>query len=239
MKDENYRPAYIEFNVAQDGSSMPENLGTYENEQQISEFFATSGLITVNHALTVSRHMDMKEKIELRTEYNDVLENQLPIEEKDLSKALHEMEDAKRNVKNCQESVNAAMTKVKSLAVEVKHGVKEMKLDDIYTHRIAYRGRYYFYTWIDKMLRLCAFYDIPESEKGEIWNQMAPNERFIDDNFGNEDESVDMKYLKGEITSGEYVKEIVPNISKTIVDLLDEKKEAIEEPYTENEPPEA
>jgi hypothetical protein len=30
MKDENYRPPYIEFDVAHDGSNMPESLGTFE-----------------------------------------------------------------------------------------------------------------------------------------------------------------------------------------------------------------
>lgn len=238
MGNENYRPAHIEFNVAHDGSNMPESLGEFENEQQISEFLGGS-LITLNHALTVSRHMDMKEKIDLRTEYNDVLENQLPLHEKSLSEAAYELEQAKKVLKNCTESVNAALTKVKTLAIEVKHGLKDIKLEDIYTHRIAYRGRYYFYTWIDKQLRLCAIRDIPESEKQEIWNQMAPNELFIDDNFG-DSSSVDEKYLKVEISSSEYLKEIAPETPEIITDLLDGKGEnqesESESQDNENEP---
>ena len=180
---EEYRPAYIEFDVSTDGGNMPESFGSFEDEKAVAEFLG-GGLITLNHSLTVSRHMDSREKIEIRNEYNDVLENQLPVHEKNLSIAIHALEDAKRVVKNCTEIVNASMTKVKTLAVEVKHGVIDIKLGDIHTHRIAYRGRYYFYTWIDKQLRLCEIRDIPESEKQEIWNQLEPNERFIDVRFG-------------------------------------------------------
>lgn len=185
MEKLEYRPRHIEFDVASDGSNMPESFGRFEDEKEVAEFFG-NGLITLNHAITVSRHMDMHEKVEIRKEYNNVLEDVLPLNEKSLSEAAHELEKAKKTLKNAQEMVNAALTKVKTLAVEVKHGVKDIKLEDIYTHRIAYRGRYYFYTWIDKELRLCNARDIPESEKEEIWNQLAPNEIFIDEKFGNE-----------------------------------------------------
>ena len=58
--------------------------------------------------------------------------------------------------------------------------------DENYTYRIPYRGRYYFYTYIDGSLRLCGLGDIPATEKQEIFNAMANNDNFIDDNFGAE-----------------------------------------------------
>lgn len=183
--DESYRPNYIEFNVAHDGSNMPESFGAFETENDISKFFA-EGMSTINHAVTVSRHMDQVEKSDLRSQYNDELENQLPTHEKTLSQAQHELEKAKRKVKDLTEAVNASITKIKTLAIEVKTGLKEIKLEDIYTHRIAYRGNYYSYTWIDKNLRLCKISAIPEEEKQEIWAQTEPNEMFIDKKYGNE-----------------------------------------------------
>lgn len=183
LKEENYRPANIEFDMAHDGSNMPESFGEFQTAEDVSKFLGNN-LVSINHALTVARHMDFKEKTEIRQEYNDILENRLPIYEKELSAANQKLAEAKRVVANAQEMVNAATTEAKSLAIEVKRGVKDIKLDDNYTSRIAYRGRYYFYTYIDGKLQLCAIKDIPESEKSEIWNQMAGNETFIDDNFG-------------------------------------------------------
>jgi len=85
---------------------------------------------------------------------------------------------------DCQELVNATVTQVKSLAYTVKRGLIDMRLDDLFTSRIPYKGRYYFFTYIDGQLRLCAIRDIPEEEKSEIWNVMAANEEFIDKKFG-------------------------------------------------------
>lgn len=80
--------------------------------------------------------------------------------------------------------VNSTITEARALAKEAKRGLVDMKLDDMFTTRIPYRGRYYFFTWIDKQLKLCSIRDIPEHEKTEIWNVMAANEEFIDSNFG-------------------------------------------------------
>lgn len=182
---ENYRPAVIEFDVAGDGSLMPETFGMFENETELIEFL-NKNLVTVPHGITVSRHMDLFEKTELRKEYNDVLENLLPIHEKELSTATQEFEHAKKNQKEATEVVNADLIKTKALATEVKRGLKEMNLDEQFTYRIAFKGRYYIYTYIDKSFKLCKIKDIPESEKTEIWNNMAKNEEFIETNFNNE-----------------------------------------------------
>lgn len=182
MRDENYRPAVIEFDVAHDGSNVPLSLGDFATAEEAAKFLGAN-FITVNQALTVSRHMDQREKADIRREYNDLLENILPTREKDLSAATVEFNHAKKVMADAQELVNATVTQVKSLAVEVKRGLVDMKLDDLFTSRVAYKGRYYFFTYIDKQLKLCAVRDIPEHEKTEIWNAMAANEEFIDTNF--------------------------------------------------------
>lgn len=186
MRDENYRPANIEFDVAHDGSNIPECLGEFESAEEASKFLGNN-FTSINQALTVSRHMDQREKIEIRKEYNELLENKLPIYEKELSVVTAEFNDAKRKVANCTEMVNATITEARSLAHEVKRGLVDMRLDDVYTSRIPYRGRYYFFTYMDKQLKLCAIKDIPEHEKGEIWNAMAGNEEFVDNNFSKAD----------------------------------------------------
>lgn len=182
MRDENYRPAVIEFDVAHDGSNIPETLGGFENAEDAAKFLGKN-FTSINQALTVSRHMDQREKVDIRKEYNELLENKLPIYEKELSQVTQEFNEAKRKVANSTEMVNATITEAKSLASEVKRGLVEIKLDDLYTSRVPYRGRYYFFTYMDKQLKLCAIRDIPEHEKGEIWNAMAQNEEFVDTNF--------------------------------------------------------
>ena len=97
MKDETYRPPYIEFDVAHDGSNVPITFGRFETPEEVGKFFG-GNLTAINHAITVARHMDVKEKIEIRREYNDLLENILPARERDLSGATLVHSEAKRKL---------------------------------------------------------------------------------------------------------------------------------------------
>ncbi len=187
MRDTNYRPQVIEFDFAHDNSIVPGNLGTFENAEDAAKYLSGS-FVVFNQPITVNRVMDFVEKSEIRKEYNELLENKLPIYERDLSTATSEYNDAKKKKDNCTELVNFTITEARSLATEVKRGVVEVHLDELFTYRMPYRGRYYYYTYIDKSLKLCAIKDIPEQEKNDIWNAMASNDRFIDENFRQKDE---------------------------------------------------
>jgi hypothetical protein len=185
MRDENYRPSVIEFDVAHDGSNVPESFGEFPTAEDAARFLGKD-FTAINQAITVARHMDFKEKMEIRKEYSEILENKLPIYEKELSAATSEFNDAKRKLSDATEMVNATVSEAKSMAKEVKRGLVDMRLDDLFTSRIPYRGRYYFFTYIDKQLKLCAIKDIPEHEKSDIWNAMAANDEFIDNNWPHE-----------------------------------------------------
>jgi len=182
MRDPFYRPLNIEFNVAQE-NNVPEILGEFEEVDEAIKFLGKN-FTSINSAVTVNRWMDTKEKTELRAEYTDILENLLPSYEKELSAAENALSDAKKKQKSAEDMYNATISHAKQLASQVKRGLKEMNLDEKYTSRIAYKGRYYFFTYIDKKLKLCLIRDIPQHEKTEIWNQMAGNEEYIDKHFG-------------------------------------------------------
>lgn len=184
-ENETYRPANIDFDVAHDGTNIPETLGEFETAEDATKFLGTN-FTTINQALTVARHMDIKEKTDMRREYNDLLENILPGRERELSITTSTFNGAKSEMENAKEMVNATVTQVRSLAKECKRGLVDMRLDGLYTCRLPYRGRYYFYTYIDKQLKLCKIQDIPEREKAELWNKMAANEEKIDKMFGGE-----------------------------------------------------
>jgi len=181
---ENYRPKTIEFTVEKDSSNMPATFGEFKDADEAIKFIG-SNLTTINQAITVNRFMDNQEKSELRKEYNDILENRLPVLERDHSFATSEYNEAKKKEKNAAEMVRASENEAKMLAKEVKEGIKSINLDDLYTFKVPYRGKHYFYTFIDNELKLCRIREIPENEKQEIWNAMAGNETFIDDHFGN------------------------------------------------------
>ncbi len=181
--EETYRPVNIQFDVATDDTIVPETLGKCDTEEEVNGLL--SNVTAVNQSLTVCRHMDNLEKTQLRENYNEILEIVLPRHEKELVQATQVLEQAKKAEKEAKERVNAAMSEVKGLAYQVKRGLVEMQLDDKYTHRIPYHGRYYFFTYIDQELKLCKIQDIPEHEKGELYNAMAKNDEFFDTNFGN------------------------------------------------------
>ena len=175
---DDYRPVNIEFNVAHDGSIMPESLGHFETADEALKFIGAN-LITVNQGLTVARHMDSFEKTELRKSYSEMLENVVPIYQKKLIEAERILTEAKANLKNAQEAYDTYLSETMEMARKVKRGIEEIALDELFTFRIAAGDRYYFYTFIDKEIKLCLIRDIPEYEKTEIWNQMAGNEEFI------------------------------------------------------------
>lgn len=201
QKAENYRPAHIEFDVTIDGSLMPENFGSFETAEDAAKFMG-GNMVVINQAITVNRHMDSFEKKELRDQYNDVLENILPVNKKRLSIATQEFADAKKKLSDSQELVSANMVEVEQIAEVVKRGLKEMKLDDAMTFKVPFKGRFYIYTYIDKMVRLVAIRDIPEHEKGELFSQSASNEAFIDTQFNNEKDIADELKTKTKGPSG-------------------------------------
>jgi hypothetical protein len=162
--DQEYRPKVIEFVVEEDSTNMPESFGEFETADEAGKFIQ-GNLTAINHGLTVNRHMDAFEKKEIRKEYNDILENRLPVLERDHSLATSELNDAKKKEKNAAEMVRASENEAKILAREVKAGVKGINLDELFTFKIPYRGKHYFYTYMDGELKLCKIRDIPESER--------------------------------------------------------------------------
>jgi hypothetical protein len=127
--------------------------------------------------------MDQKEKKEMRESYQKLLEDIVPVYEKRWSEAEIAFASAKKALKDAEENYGAEISKTKELAQQVKRGLQEMDLDEKFTFRVPYNGRYYFYTWIDSELRLCLIRPIPEYEKQDLYNTMSTNEEFIDKEY--------------------------------------------------------
>lgn len=179
MTTEDYLPNNIEFNVSRDGTNVPESLGEFGTPEEAWKFIGTH-LTALNRGVTVSRHMDAFEKKTCREEYSDVLENLVPVYEKQLSAAELALENAKAILKQSKEAYDFVIGRAKNLAAEAKRGLKDMILDERDTFRVPYKGRYYFFTFIDEQLKLALIREIPESEKTDLYNAMGANEEFID-----------------------------------------------------------
>jgi len=181
-KEEFYRPAVIEFKQPLDESMMPESLGSFDTPEEMAKFIG-GNLTAVNQPVTVMRYMDLKEKKEIQEKYSELLENIVPIYKEKLYEARLSLANAKEALKEAEERYNAEMATVQELATEKKRGLREMNLDEKYTFRLPYREKYYFYTWIDKVLKLCLIKNIPEYEKQDLFNAMGSNEEWIEKNF--------------------------------------------------------
>ena len=170
-----YRPVYVEFDVATDGTPVPENLGTFETADE-AVVFMEKKFFSTNQAILVNRFMDNFEKSEIRKKVTDILENMMPTLEANAREASEEFNEAKVRKEKAIETVNAFTNQAKALAVEVKRGLVDMNLDELFTWKLPYKGRYYYFTFIDKSIRLVRISDMTDSEKTELFSQGKINE---------------------------------------------------------------
>lgn len=177
MLTSDYRPANIEFDV--DGGQLPMTLGiVFESANDAVQFMGRN-LIGIGIKVRANRYMDGVEKNEIRREYQELLEQKIPMLEKELAKAKAELDAAKKAFGDASEHVSATTNEAKALAVEVRRGTKEMELDDSFTWRIAVGDRYYFYTFIDKQIKLCKVQDVPFHERQDLYNATTNNADFF------------------------------------------------------------
>ena len=180
MNKEDYRPARIEFNVVEDGSGILPNFGSFPTIEAAGKFMA-GNLTCQNKQMRVARWMDELEKNTLRRDYSELLEDLLPVLEKELSDAENRLSEAKKKQKSAEDAVTSALDRARNMATEAKRGLRPIDLEAKHTYQVPYKGKYYYFTWINKEVKLCHVADIPEYEKNDLFNQMAGNEQFIDD----------------------------------------------------------
>lgn len=172
-----YTPDYIDFGV--ETNEVPTILGEFETPEQAKQFIVEN-FIAMNQKLETTRLMDDYEKEAIRNEYERELEENIPIYEKELLLKSMELEKAKDEEKQAKEVVSACMHKIKTLSAEVKKGITEINLDASVTYEIPFNGNYYYYTLINGELKLAKIKEIPEFQKGEIFNSSERNKEFFE-----------------------------------------------------------
>lgn len=180
-----YRPDQINFVLTDETKEkFAEVLTLFEGAddvekviEKVNEYFNAEFPTNV----VARRYMDEFEKMNIREEYNQIVENEQPDAERELDAAIAE---AKRIKKDAEDALLAVNKRIKELAARVKEGQEDIKLSNKNTFRIALNGHYLTFTWIDGEVKLAQAEKIPNWDKDKIWAQEDRNRKGMEELFG-------------------------------------------------------
>lgn len=179
-----YRPDQINFVLTDETKEkFAEVLTLFEGAddvekviEKVNEYFNAEFPTNV----VARRYMDEFEKMNIREEYNQIVENEQPDAERELDAAIAE---AKRIKKDAEDALLAVNKRIKELAARVKEGQEDIKLSNKNTFRIALAGHYLTFTWIDDEVKLATSEKIPNWDKDKIWAQEDRNRKGMEELF--------------------------------------------------------
>ena len=177
QKVNDYRPDEIHFIV--ETNLVPKSLGKFDDADKARMFIAES-LLGIQTKATAERYMDHIEIEGLRDEYQHELEDILPALREVRLKKASELETAKKNEKDATEMVNASLNKVQQLADAVNDRTTEIDLDAEHTWEVAYKGKRFYYTYMDKEIKLAKIEDIPSYEADDLIKSSQRNSKFFE-----------------------------------------------------------
>lgn len=180
-----YRPDQINFVLTDETKEkFAEVLTLFEGAddvekviEKVNEYFNAEFPTNI----VARRYMDEFEKMNIREEYNQIVENEQPDAERELDAAIAE---AKRIKKDAEDALLAVNKRIKELAARVKEGQEDIKLSNKNTFRIALNGHYLTFTWIDGEVKLAQAEKIPNWDKDKIWAQEDRNRKGMEELFG-------------------------------------------------------
>lgn len=173
-----YLPSKIIFVLNEDllTESFPESFGKFKTVKEIQKFLQSHNFITLNPKLEVTREMDEIEVNDLRSMYINELEEIIPELERNALIAQTNFDNAKKHLSEQKERVSASHTKVDMLISEINEGTIGMALDQSRTFELAFQDKYLYYTLINGELVLCHVKNIPEYERGDMFNSTDANQ---------------------------------------------------------------
>lgn len=173
---ENYRPEVIDFKV--ESNQVPNSLGEFKTEKE-ARMFMSENLLAVQTKLTTERFMDQTELEYLRDQYANELEDVLPILRKEHFDKTTDLERAKKIEKDAKEMVNSSLNKIQQLANEVNERITEINLDPAYTWEVIHNNKRFYFTYIDKQIKLAAVRDIASYEIDDLISTSEKNGEFF------------------------------------------------------------
>ena len=173
-KVENYRPHLIEFTA--EASDVPKSLGEFESAEEAQKFISDN-FVALNSKFTATRKLDDYEIDQLRNEYINELEVDLPELREHQTLADQQLDAAKSKEKNAKEAVNASLNKIQLISDEVREGTTEMNLDQAFTYELVNKGKRLYYTIMDGEIQLAGVRHIPEYEQEDLLSSSERNEQ--------------------------------------------------------------
>jgi hypothetical protein len=164
------------FNEELVNDTIPATFGKFKTVKAVQKFLQEHNFITLNPKLEVTREMDEIEVNDLRGMYINELEEIIPDLERNALRAQTEFDNAKRHLSEQKERVSASHTKVDMLITEINEGTIGMALDQSKTFELAFQDKYLYYTLINGELVLCHVKNIPDYERGDMFNSTDANQ---------------------------------------------------------------
>ena len=157
---------------------LPENHGFPETI--FEGLTATDAVNEIANNLTAIQEKSVKAKrmltadeiTDIRIEYGDIAEQQIPEMQAELQEATEIYKEAKERLTSL---ISAANTQFKDLVWLAREGVKEIEVDETNTFRVPVSGKYLYYSWTGIGMQLVKIVDIPETEKFDIFNTGTNN----------------------------------------------------------------
>jgi len=144
----------------------------------IKEELASVGFIALQQKdVIANRVMDTEEISEIRAEYGDIAETDLPslYEEMGALEAKY-----KADKKTLEGQISALNTKFKDLVSFAKRGIRDYNLDYEKTFCISVMKHYLFYTWVNGRFELAMVQEIPNHKGLDIFNSIEKNKEVFE-----------------------------------------------------------
>ena len=139
----------------------------------VKKAISESGFIAIQQQNVIAnRVMDSEEISEIRAEYGEIAEMDLP----SLYEELGALEAKyKADKKTLEGQISALNTKFKDLVSFAKRGIRDFDLDYEKTFCISVMKHYLFYTWINGRFELALVQEIPNHKGLDIFNSIEKN----------------------------------------------------------------
>jgi|GEM_PF-2310188 len=168
------------FSVSGNDDNLPENLGTFETIEEFQEFFALN--MVAEHQKTFAQRFYSEEEIQAMDEQIlEIAKDEIPKAKQVLREAEIHLADAKKFKEGAFETYNALQTEMQDVAAEVKNGRTEIEIPANRINKVALKGKYYHYAWLDSgEVVLVKISLMTDSEKEELFSQTDKNEKFFE-----------------------------------------------------------
>ena len=144
----------------------------------LKKAISKSGFIAIQQKNVIAnRIMDAEEISEIRAEYGEIAEMDLP----SLYEELGALEARyKADKKTLDGQISALNTKFKDLVSFAKRGIRDFDLDYEKTFCISVMKHYLFYTWINGRFELAMVQEIPDYKGLDIFNSIEKNKEVFE-----------------------------------------------------------